>query len=467
MSKKLFVLSTCIILLVFSCKNTETPDPVKPGETTIDKTLLTGWWEPTDKEKPKIYFGDDNFFYQNLAKDIIPVAGFWQTSNDVIKYSVEQNGTSTTQFKVTKLTATTLEFQNGNTKETFSKVNLPAITTPAISTIAGTGVAGYTGDNGSAKSAQMTSATGVVIDKTGNIFFCDRFNRVIRKISAIDGKINTIAGTGNLNQNSLSFTDNSPALSIDLFDLTTLTIDDAQNLYVTEAQVNRIDKITTDGKISCVAGCSTQQGASGDGGPAKLATFTYPHGLAVDAQGNLYIASDANGKIRKISNGIISTIAGTGAKNYNGDGISATSANIMPFDISITTNGDIYFTEIDHNRIRKITAATGIISTVAGTGVSGNSGDNGPAINAQIIPFGIKALPNGDIYFTDLNNIVRKVNGATGIITTIAGTGYNGYTGDGIHASAYSLADPFGITTDTNGNLYIAERNRIRKVAAK
>jgi streptogramin lyase len=467
MTKKTFTYITLIISFycLIGCKSQNDPTPLTLN--SIDKALLKGWWATslTNNSQTKIYFGEDNFFYQDTVKEAAPIAGFWRTLTNTVAYSAQLNGSIINNFEITKLTANELTFKTGATTATFTKITLPAITSAPISTIAGTGAFGYTGDGGPALSAQISATAGIFVDKTGNIYFCDRGNQVIRKISAADGKITTIAGTGNSSPNSINFADNSPALSIDLADPVAITMDDTQNFYITEALFNRIDKITADGKITCVAGCSTIQGSSGDGGPAKLATFTYPQGLAVDPQGNLYITSDASGKIRKVSNGIITTIAGTGAKNYNGDGISAINANITPFEISINAKGDIYFTEIDNYRIRKITAATGNISTIAGTGIRGGSGDNGLAVNAQVIPLAIKTLANGDVYFTDMSNTVRKIDGSTGIITRVAGTGYKGYTGDGIHAGAYSLDNPYGLATDATGNLYISEVARIRKIA--
>jgi sugar lactone lactonase YvrE len=471
MTRKTFTYITLIISIYcfIACKSQN--DPAPPALTTIDKNLLKGWWATplTNNSQTKIYFGDDNFFYQDTVKDAAPIAGFWRTSNNSIAYSEQLNSAAIRNFEVIKLTATEMELKIGASTSTFTKITQPAITSAPISTIAGTGTYGYTGDGGPALSAQISATAGIYIDKAGNIYFCDRGNLVVRKIAATDGKITTIAGTGNRNIVDPHYIDNSSAISVDLIDPVFLVGDAAGNIYFTESNFSgRISRITPDGK-KCVGGCEISgNDFSGDGGLATKASFKLPQGIAFDTNGNIYIADLGNNKIRKISatDGKVNTIAGTGIDSYDGDGGLAANAKITTVDLSINTNGDIYFSDLS-NHIRKITAATGIITTIAGTGISGSKGDGGPAISANIdLPFGIKVLANGDIYFTELaNHTIRKIDGTTGIITRVAGTGYKGYTGDGIHASAYSLDSPYGITTDATGNLYVSEAARLRKIA--
>jgi hypothetical protein len=474
MIKKPIPLSFIAVLcFIISCKN----DPVKPkpepNKTTIDKDLLVGWWAPKITPERSIYFGADKFFFQDtLKKDSAPIAGEWQTSGDTLNCLPTLPGDAKLVFIVLKLTADSLIVKYHNSTFAYHKVNRPAFTSQPIVTIAGTDRSGYQGDGGLATNAQLSGSAGIVTDGEGNIYFCDRWNRVIRKISAADGKILTIAGTGSMKP-AVNYPDNSVATTVDLIDPTFLIRDAVGNIYLTQSEfTNQIDKITPDGKISCIAGCSFNSGNfSGDGGPATAASLRSPQGIALDADGNLYFADIGNNRIRKISaiNGRINTIAGTGIANYNGDGKLALNTNILPLDLSISSTGDIYFSDLINNRIRKITASTGIVTTVAGNGIKASTGDGGPAIQASVsVPFGIKISVTGDIFFVENDGTVRKIDGTTSIITKIAGTGYTGYTGDGAHATGYSLNTPYGIALDASEKfLYISQQGRIRKVKLK
>jgi len=475
------VSSLLLLVILFtgfiSCKkNNSNPPPPPPTKTiSIDKTLLTGWWAPAKNnpgDKSKIYFGTDGFYFSDTAKSIPPGAGFWKPVQDSIYIGPSSSTIGELVYFVTKLTTDSLVFKiQGSTIHSYFKVNLPGITSTPISTIAGTGATGYSGDGGRATVAQLDGQGGIITDKLGNIYFCDRGNNVVRKISATDGTITTIAGGGS--NNGGTFINNIPATSAFLVSPAFLAMDANGNIYVSEPQTNRVDKISAaDGKISCFAGniVNTPGAFKGDGGPAVSATLNEPQGLAVDAAGNLFIADLQNYRIRKVfaSDGKITTIAGTGTDAYNGDGGLATAANLSVLDLSLDAAGDIYFTDFAHHCIRKIAVATGLITTIAGTGIEGGSGDGGEAINARLkLPFGIKVAANGDIYVADIGNyVVRKVDGATGIINKIAGTGFTGYSGDGIHATAYSFSNPYGIALDGAANVYVNDANRIRKIAA-
>jgi len=272
--------------------------------------------------------------------------------------------------------------------------------------------------------------------------------------------ITTIAGNGNW-----EFSGDGGLATAAGLDLPMGLAKDSQgNIYITERYGNRIRKINTSGIISTIAGTGIP-GFSGDGGAATAAQIDSPHGIAVDSAGNVFF-SQVNGsrRVRKINtSGIISTIAGTGAADYNGDGISAISANVSAAKIAFDSSGNLYLTDI--GRIRKINTS-GIISTVAGTGTVGFSGDGGLATAAQISPLGVGVDSAGNIYIADSgNNRVRKVNTA-GIINTIAGTGTAGYSGDGGPATAAQLNNPYDVQIDSAGNLYITDNanHRIRKV---
>jgi sugar lactone lactonase YvrE len=214
-------------------------------------------------------------------------------------------------------------------------------------------------------------------------------------------------------------------------------------------------------------------GYSGDGGPAASAEFSSPTGVAVDSSGNLYIVDADNNRIRKVtaSTGIITTVAGNGTAGYSGDGGAATSAELdTPFGVAVDASGNLYIVDVNNDRIRKVTASTGIITTVAGNGTWGYSGDGGTATSAELFsPFGVAVDASGNLYIADSgNNRIRKVTASTGIITTVAGNGTAGSTGDGGAASSAELSYPTGVVVDSLGNFYIADynNNKVRTVGS-
>jgi sugar lactone lactonase YvrE len=207
--------------------------------------------------------------------------------------------------------------------------------------------------------------------------------------------------------------------------------------------------------INTFAGTGTQ-GYSGDNGPATSAELNQPYGVAVDSSANLYIADTPNSRIRKVSNGVITTVAGTGTQGYGGDNGPATSAELAnPQGVAVDSAGALYIGDYNNNRVRKI--SNGVITTVAGTGTQGYSGDDGAAIYAQLDnPTGIAIDAAGNLYIADTNNHrIRKVS--NGVITTVAGTGSQGYNGDNGPATSAKLASPQGVAVDSAGNLYIAD----------
>ncbi len=222
--------------------------------------------------------------------------------------------------------------------------------------------------------------------------------------------------------------------------------------------------------ITTIAGNGTQ-GYNGDGISATSGELNGPQGMALDASGNIYIADLQNNRIRKIdiSTGLISTIAGTGTGGYNGDGISATSADISsPSALSFDNAGNLYFSDRANDRVRKINMSTGIISTVAGTGTGGYNGDGIAATSAELnFPNEVSFDASGNLYIADwLNNRVRKVDMSTGLISTVVGTGTGGYNGDGIAATSAEINSPCGINFDAAGDMYVVEYGgmRIRKI---
>jgi sugar lactone lactonase YvrE len=329
-----------------------------------------------------------------------------------------------------------------------------------ISTVAGSGTPGFSGDGGPVGSAEINSPQGIAIDELGNIYFTDVGNFRIRKISS-SGIITTIAGNGTSGFSG----DGGPAIEAELGWPSEIALDKAGNIYFTDYNNNRIRKISSEGIISTIAGSGIAN-VSGDGGPAINAGLLGPQGITLDASGNIYF-TNGGPSIRKIStSGIITTIAGTGEFGFSGDGGQAIAAQLTgPLALIFDNSGNLYFT--DEERIRKI-SSSGIITTIAGIGSVGFSGDGGTATLAQLYnPNGIVLDRSGNIYITDLgNNRIRKISSA-GIITTFAGNGYGGFMGDGGPAISAELYGPGGITMDLSGNIYFTDfnNNRIRKIS--
>ena len=330
------------------------------------------------------------------------------------------------------------------------------------STVAGNGSPGFSGDGGPATSASLNFPTGVAVDGAGNIYIADADNNLIRKVST-GGTIQTVAGNGVAGNSGAG--DGGPATSAPLNAPHAIAVDSTGNLYIT-ANV-RVRKVTPDGTINTFAG-NGNIGVSGDGGPATSAALNFPDGLAVDAIGDVFIADTSNARVRKVGlDGTITTVAGTSLANFSGDGGSATTASLSdPSGVAVDGAGNLYIADFFNNRIRKV-SPLGIITTVAGNGVAGASGDGGSAVSASLnAPEGVAVDSTGNIYIADFDNdLVRKVNSA-GIITTLVGTGVTGFSGDGGQATRSQLNSPADVVLDAAGNLYIADsgNNRIRKV---
>lgn len=350
----------------------------------------------------------------------------------------------------------------------FALLLLPHVaTSQIITTIAGTGVAAFSGDGGPATAAEIQYPGGVLVDGSGNVYFSDRTNQRIRKI-ATTVIITTIAGNGYFSGGFGGFTgDGGPATAAELNYPSTFGFDPAGNMIIGDEQNNRLRKVNTSGIISTVAGTGTGTFNLASG-PATTVNIFGPK-IAMDNAGNIYVA-DKLQRIRKIDPaGMLTTICGHGTAGFSGDGGPATAAVFdLPLAVATDPMGNIYFCDLGNIRVRKINTS-GIISTVAGNGTAGFSGDGMPATACQLNhPSELTVDFLGNLYISDgYNTRIRKVNTA-GIITTIAGIGIGGFSGDGGPATAADIAGPQGLAVDSFGNLYFADygNHRIRKISS-
>ncbi|MBW7474827.1 cadherin-like beta sandwich domain-containing protein [Paenibacillus oenotherae] len=323
-----------------------------------------------------------------------------------------------------------------------------------IYTVAG-GEYGDSGDGGAAVDAELSGASAVAVDGSGNLYIADTGNNKIRKVLT-NGSIITVAGSGGYDYSG----DGDLATSAQLRSPSGVAVDVEGNLYIADKYNNRIRKVDTSGIISTIAGTGGND-YSGDGGLAVAAQLSSPGGVAVDSEGNLYIADTSNHRIRKVdADGIITTVAGSDDSGFSGDGGSAITARLYyPDAVAADSHGNLYIADTYNNRIRKVDTS-GIMSTVAGSsGVDGYSGDGGPAVSAQLNePEGVTVDGSGNLYIADTdNNRIRKVN-PNGNITTLVGTGAANYSGDGGPGMLAEIDSPSGLVVDSSGNLYIADK---------
>ncbi len=335
-----------------------------------------------------------------------------------------------------------------------------AFTPGVISTYAGNGTAGFSGDGGSASAAELNGASGVAVDASGNLYIVDAPNNRIRKVTPT-GTITTIGGTGTAGYTG----DGGTATSAEIERLGGgIAVDANGNLYFTQFECIRM--ISSAGIISTYAGSESLSGFAGDGGSKTTALFDGPQGLAVDGSGNLYIADAGNNRVREITaNGIVSTVAGSANPGFSGDGGNATGAQLLdPNGVAVDANGNFYIADSGNNRVRKVTGGT--ITTIAGDGTPQSNGDGESSTSAEVNqPVGVAVDAAGNLYVAEYGSgLIRKVNSA-GLIYTVAGSS-RGFGGDGGSAIAAQLTNPSAVAVDSFGNLYISDppTSRVRQV---
>ena len=336
-----------------------------------------------------------------------------------------------------------------------------------ITTAVGTGEKGFAGDGGPAVQARLNGPFDVCFDRAGNLYFSDTFNNRIRRVDAASGAITTVAGTGEKGFSG----DGGPATSAALSEPYGVVVDRAGNLYIADRLNRRVRRVAAaTGSINTIAGTG-EAAYSGDGGPGPRAGLAEPNGLAFGpGEGKLYITDVADNRVRvvDIASGTIATFAGTGAAEHSGDGGPATAAGTFGARaVKVADDGTVYILERQCSSLRKVDPATGIITTIAGTTARGYGGDGGPALAAVFdAPKEMALDRDGSLLIVDTeNHAIRRIDHVTGIVTNIAG-GRQGGGGDGGPAELAGLDRPHGAVVGPDGAIYIGDTNnhRVRKV---
>lgn len=324
--------------------------------------------------------------------------------------------------------------------------------------VAGTGESGFRGDGEPATRAHLWFAAAVAVDAQGSIVIADSFNNRVRRVDARTGTIETVAGTGKQG----FFGDGEPATEAQLNSPSGVAIDRRGNIYIADTFNHRIRVVDAQTKIISTLAGTGEQGLSGDEGLAVWATLAGPSGLALDANEDLLIADSGNHRIRKLvmAKAVIVAVAGTGVAGWSGDGGPGVQAELNnPSGVTVDRNGDILIADTANNRVRRVDAGSGIIKTVAGTGDEGFDGDGGNALHARLLqPSGITVDDRGVLYLSDtFNNRIRRIDPSSGIITTIAGTDMRGHSLNGMAAATAPLNNPIGLARDPLGSLVVAD----------
>jgi streptogramin lyase len=338
---------------------------------------------------------------------------------------------------------------------------------PSIYAVVGTGKRGYSGDGGPAMKAELRDPFDVALDRAGNLFFSDTMNHCVRRVDAQTNVITTVAGNGKKGYSG----DGGPATEATMNEPYGIALDADGNLYIVDrlnACVRRVDAKSK--AIRTIVGTG-QAGFGGDGGPGEKAQLKEPNGIALDGRGKLYIADVRDQRVRVLylNIGIITTFCGNGDKKEAGDGGPYRQASLFgPRAVAVGPDGSVYICEREGNAVRRVNLVTGIIERVAGTGAADYTGDGGPALKATFRgPKEVKVDPAGNIFVVDTeNHAIRRINATTGIIQTVAGSGTAGSSGGGGPATAAKLNRPHGVCIAPDGGLYIGDtlNYRIRRV---
>ncbi len=336
-----------------------------------------------------------------------------------------------------------------------------------INKVAGNGSLTYAGNGSLAVNTGM-DPSGLAFNSSGDMYITDYTNNSVRKVDHITGITTTVAGNGTAGFSG----DGGPAVSAQLNAPGELVLNAADDLFICDYNNNRIRKVDHNtGIISTIAGTGTTSGYSGDGGPAVNAKLYHPNDLLFNSAGNLYIADFGNDVVRSINltTNIITTVIGSGSSGYSGDGGPAINATFTGLgNLAFNSAGDLYIDDYYNYVVRKVDHITGIITTIAGNGTSGYSGDGGPATSAQFHqPTGLAVDAAGDIFVSDFNNNrIRKIDHLTGTVTTVVGNGTIGYSGDGGLATSAQVDGPDKLIFNASGELFVCDsyNRRVRKI---
>ena len=474
---KILNLSLLILaILILSCSrqgsnqdlNPPPPPPPPPGPS---QTYLHGWWKATQLyypsgnyfASPRLYFASDGFHFEVAGAGLGTIVGTWSwTATDSLRLTITGGiGIGNHGMRIAKLTRDTLIAYINTYYTSYIKLDSAVIDSKPISSIAGTGTRGFSGDGGPASAAQIDGGR-ICIDAANNLYLTT-FDR-IRKITAATGIIQTIAGTGTSGHSG----DGGPAISAQIR-AESVAVDANGNVFFADDLNHCIRRINAaNGGINTIAGIpGPHPGFAGDGGSAINAQLGRPSSLCLDSGGNLFFFDAFNQRIRKIAaaTGIITTVAGNGTLGTGGDGGPALSAQLFPGTIAIDKTGNIFIADGNTFRIRKITASTGLINTIAGTGVKGYDGEGIAATSSKLNEIhSIYPDASGNLYFGEATNPRIRKLATDGKIYTVAGTGFNGYTGEARHATAVDIGASLSLLLDSQGNILFTANLRIRKI---